>query len=71
MTPDYYTSTTYCSCPAFYYRRSERPCKHIKAYRAARRMVEEQEQHNATVEQTAYREFDEQMRSMAQCRLPV
>ena len=43
----YYTTPQACSCPDHRFRGRERPCKHVKRLRAARRLIDNQREHNA------------------------
>ena len=47
--PRHYTTMDACSCPDWQYRGRERPCKHVKALRAAVDLIDSQRRHNEGV----------------------
>lgn len=42
----YVTTEDFCSCKAWRYRPWDRPCKHVRRYRAAKVLVQAQEDYN-------------------------
>ena len=46
----YYTTETACSCPDWQYRGRERHCKHVRALRAASKLIDDQREHNAALQ---------------------
>lgn len=46
----YYTTTLACSCPDFFFRGRQRPCKHVVALRDAHALINAQEWYNELIE---------------------